>query len=81
MPLVPIPAPDGDEGDGYDPRITPPFELNPMWKADRQKARIYELIVGFSGYMTGTWEGWFCMMATVAGVAGGYFVLKAVLDF
>jgi hypothetical protein len=80
IPLIPIPKPDEDE-DGDDPRIKPPFAINPDWKTDREKAKRLELISGFTMYLTGTWEGWGVLLATAAGVVGGFFILKSFLEF
>lgn len=80
VPLIPIPKPDEDE-ESDDPRITPPFTINPDWKTDREKARRLELISGFTMYLTGTWEGWGVLLATAAGIVGGFFTLKSFLEF
>lgn len=80
IPLIPIPKPDENE-DNDDPRITPPFTINPDWKADREKAKRLELISGFTVYLTGTWEGWGVLLATAAGIVGGFFILKSFLEF
>jgi hypothetical protein len=80
VPLIPIPSLDENE-DGNDPRIKPPFDVNPYWRPERQRARALELIVGFGLYFTSTWEGRAVLVGTVAGIAGGYGVIRAVLDF
>jgi hypothetical protein len=81
VPLIPIPKPDEEDEESDDPRIKPPFTVNPNWRADREKARRLELISGFTMYLTGTWEGWSVLIGTAAGVVGGFFLLKAALDF
>lgn len=81
VPLVPIPSPTEDDADSDDPRVNPPFTVNPDWRRERQRARRMELLVGFSTYFTMSWEGRFMVVATAAGIVGGYFVLKALLDF
>lgn len=80
VPLIPIPKPDEDE-ESDDPRIKPPFTINPNWKTDREKARRLELISGFTMYLTGTWEGWGILLATAAGIVGSFFILKSFLEF
>lgn len=79
VPLVPIPVPDENE-DSDDPRIKPPFGIDPDWKMKRERARRYELFAGFSTYLTGTWEGWCVMFGTASAVVGGVFLLKAAFD-
>jgi hypothetical protein len=84
LPLIPVPSPpedaEGDEGI-EDPRVKAPFDLNPDWKAHRERARMLEVLVGFSLYFTVTAEGVGVLAATVLGGVGGYFVLKALMDF
>jgi hypothetical protein len=80
IPLMPIPEPDEDE-ETDDPRVKPPFTINSNWKHDREVAKRLELATGFAAYLTTTWEGWGVVLATVAGIIGGYFMLKALLDF
>jgi hypothetical protein len=80
VPLVSIPKPDEDE-ESDDPRIKPPFTINPDWKTNREKARRLELISGFTMYLTSTWEGWGVLLATAAGIVGGFFILKSFLEF
>lgn len=80
VPLIPIPEPDENE-DSEDPRIKPPFTINPDWKANREKAKRLEHYAGLTAYLTGTWEGWAVVSATAAGIVGGYFMLKAIFDF
>jgi hypothetical protein len=77
---MPIPEPDEDE-ETDDPRVKPPFTINSNWKHDREVAKRLELATGFAAYLTTTWEGWGVVLATVAGIVGGYFMLKALLDF
>ncbi|KAF4626378.1 hypothetical protein G7Y89_g11778 [Cudoniella acicularis] len=79
IPLVPIPSPSEDE-EGDDPRISPPFEINVDWKSRRDRARILELVVGFSMYCTTTLEGAGIVVAMVVGAAGAYFAIRSMLD-
>lgn len=81
VPLIPIPKPDEEDEESDDPRIKPPFTINPNWRTDREKARRLELISGFTMYLTGTWEGWAVLLGTAAGIIGGFFLLKAAFDF
>lgn len=81
VPLSPIPAPEEEDEDSTDPRVRPPFDIDPDWKAKREKARTLELIVGFTLYLTTTLEGAAVLLATACGIVGGFFVLKAVFDF
>lgn len=78
VPLTPIPKPvEDDECD--DPRIHLPFDIDVDWKTRREKARILELVVGFTLYFTTTWEGVGVFGAMIAGGVGAWFVLKALL--
>jgi hypothetical protein len=79
VPLATIPVPEDEDSD--DPRISPPLGINPDWRADRQKARTLELLVGFAYYFATTWEGRGVVVATGIGILGGYYMLKALLDF
>lgn len=81
VPLVRIPEPDEDEDSAsLDPRINPPFEIDPDWSVARAIARKEELFVGVTGYLTGTWEGRLIITGTVAALVGGYFLLLATLS-
>ena len=79
VPLVPIPTPSEDE-EGNDPRLHPPFEINVDWKKKRDRARVLELVAGYSMYLTTTWDGRGLVIAMVAGSVGAYFVIKALLE-
>jgi hypothetical protein len=82
VPLIRIPEPDEEEdADSTDPRIRPPFEVDPEWRTKRAVARKEELFVGISGFLTATWQGWCVVLGTIAGVVGGYFLVRAALDF
>lgn len=80
VPLVPIPNPDADE-DSEDPRIQPPFDINPDWKSERQKARVLELMIGFGLYFTHTWGGRAVILCIAVGIASGYWMMRGALDF
>ncbi|OBT51516.1 hypothetical protein VE04_07706 [Pseudogymnoascus sp. 24MN13] len=78
VPLVSIPEPDEEEdAASSDPRINPPFEIDPEWSTARAIARKEELFVGVTGYLTGTWEGRCIIGGTVAALVAGYFLLLA----
>jgi hypothetical protein len=79
VPLAPIPAPSEDE-EGDDPRIHPPFEINVDWKKKRDRARVLELVAGYSMYLATTWEGRGLVIAMAVGSVGAYFVIKALLE-
>jgi hypothetical protein len=80
VPLVPIPTPSEDE-EGNDPRIHPPFDLDIDWKAKRDRARIFELVTGYSMYFTTTLEGGSMVISTVVGAIGAYIAIRALLEF
>lgn len=81
VPLASIPAPlDTDDADSTDPRISPPFNIDPDWKAKRDWARKREIATGLSMWFTTTYEGASVLVATIAGLIGAIFVLKAVFD-
>lgn len=83
VPLVPIPQPDIEaekERGNRDPRIVPPFERENEWRSKRALARKEEVMAGCSMFLTSTWEGWLIMIGTIAGIVGGYFLLKAGFD-
>jgi hypothetical protein len=81
IPLIPIPIPDEEYDDSSDPRIKPPFNIDPDWRAKRQQARKLEFFAGLLAYFTATWEGGALMLATLGGVVGGFFMLRAAIDF
>lgn len=80
VPLLEIPPPDEEE-EADDPRIHPPFEIDIDWKKKREKARMLELIAGFTMYFTTTLEGGGVSLAMVIGAVGAYFAFKALLEF
>jgi hypothetical protein len=80
VPLLAIPRPDDDEG-GDDPRISPPYDINPDWMTERQKAKRWELAFGIGTYLTVSWEGRLVVLAIVAGLVGGFYMLRAMLNF
>lgn len=81
VPLIPIPTPDEEEvRESRDPRVNPPFEVEPEWRSKRALARKEELMAGISLFLTSSWEGWMIVLGTLAGFVGGYFLLKAGFD-
>ena len=79
VPLLPIPEPTEEERERWksDVRISPPFGKEKQWRAKRALARKEEVMAGCSMFLTSTWEGWLIVIGTLAGFAGGYFLLKA----
>jgi hypothetical protein len=80
VPLLEIPSPEEDE-EGQDPRLHPPFEIDINWKKKRERARMLELIVGFTMYFTTTVEGGGISLAMIIGAVGAYFAFRAFLEF
>ncbi|KAE8454452.1 hypothetical protein EG329_000075 [Mollisiaceae sp. DMI_Dod_QoI] len=79
VPLLEIPAPEEEE-EGDDPRIHPPFEVDIDWKSRRDRARVLELVAGFTMYFTTTAEGGGLMLAMAIGAIGAYFAIRAMLE-
>ncbi|MCJ1364156.1 hypothetical protein MMC16_003265 [Acarospora aff. strigata] len=78
LPLLAIPEPNR-ESVGDDPRLSPPFPIDPTWRQRRASARRKELIVGILSYLTLTWEGNGVLVATLIGVLGGWMVIRSLL--
>jgi hypothetical protein len=78
IPLISIPNPREDDWD--DPRVHPPFNINVNWKEQRKRARMLELIAGFSTYFTTTLEGGCILVAMTAGAIGAYFAITTILE-
>jgi hypothetical protein len=80
VPLIPIPSPDEEaDHENKDPRANPPFDINIDWKSKRERARILELMAGFTMYFTTTAEGGGVVLAMVAGAIGAYFAIRALI--
>lgn len=77
LPILDIPEPDQDEED-TDPRIKPPFNIDPDWKSNRERARNLEILVGLSMYFTSTRQGIAIVAATALGVTGCYLLLRSL---
>jgi hypothetical protein len=77
VPLLPIPPPENEEGD--DPRISPPYEIDIDWKKRRERARMAELVVGFTMFFTTTVDGAAVFAATVIGAVGLYLAVTSMV--
>ncbi|EMC93792.1 hypothetical protein BAUCODRAFT_74675 [Baudoinia panamericana UAMH 10762] len=62
-----------------DSRVEPPFSIRQDWRDRRATARRLEIIVGLGAYLTMTWEGRTLLAGTIAGIVGGWLVLRALL--
>ncbi|OAL69823.1 hypothetical protein A7D00_5862 [Trichophyton violaceum] len=58
-----------------DSAISPPFEIDHDWQSKRLIARKKEIAVGTMAYLALTWEGNGLILATILGLAAGYFTL------
>ncbi|KAI9772669.1 MAG: hypothetical protein M1840_000264 [Geoglossum simile] len=80
IPREPIPQPpEGASGGSSDPRLNPPFPLDPMWREKRSRARRREVVVGVVAYLGLTWEGNVILVALVIGCAWGWWVTRGLL--
>ena len=59
--------------------VKPPFKIRKDWRERRVAARRYEVLVGIASYLALTWEGEALLVATIAGILGGYVALRAML--
>lgn len=80
VPLRAIASPPSQISDIDDARLHPPFPIDPSWRARRENARVKELVVGGLAYLALTWEGNGILFATVAGIFGGWIVLRSLLQ-
>jgi hypothetical protein len=80
VPLRPIPPPPSQIEGVDDARLHPPFPIDPSWKARRENARVKEVVVGGLAYLALTWEGNGILLATMAGILGGWIVLRSLLQ-
>lgn len=79
IPLIPISEPNEEDGAANkDPRVNPPFEIDIDWKSRRERARKLELVAGFTAYFSTTGEGRAIVVATIIGIVGSYFVIRAL---
>ena len=79
IPAKAIPIPDKSQS-GDDVRLSPPFDLDPNWRAKRAAARRRELVVGTVAYLGLTWEGRSILLATVIGVLSGWWIISGLLE-
>lgn len=79
VPLRPISVPPSHVSSDDDIRLQPPFALDSLWRERRGRARVKEVIVGGSAYLAMTWEGNTLLLAAMAGILGGWFVLRSLL--
>ncbi|EED12928.1 hypothetical protein TSTA_054390 [Talaromyces stipitatus ATCC 10500] len=80
IPLQPITPPASSQLSGVDDvRLHPPFPIDPTWRTRRENARIKEVVVGGLAYLALTWEGNGILLASVAGMFGGWIVLRSLL--
>ena len=56
-----------------------PVPIRKDWREARATARRYEYMIGIAAYLGLTWEGEAMLFGTIAGLVGGYLVLKAVI--
>jgi hypothetical protein len=78
IPLISIPSLGEDDGD--DPRVHPAFNINVNWKEQRKRARMLELISGFTMYFTTTVEGGGIMIAMIVGFISAYFAIRSIIE-
>ncbi|KZF23016.1 DNase I-like protein [Xylona heveae TC161] len=69
---------DGLSGED-DLRVSPPLEMDPLWREKRSAGRRKELAVGVLAYLGLTWEGNGLLLATIIGAVGGWLLLRSVL--
>jgi hypothetical protein len=80
VPLKPISPPPLHVSSSDDVRLQPPFTIDSTWRIRRSSARAKEVVVGGAAYLAMTWEGNGLLLATVAGIFGGWFVLRSLLQ-
>lgn len=73
-----IRKPQGTENED-DVRLRPPVEIDPAWYEKRSSARSKEIIVGYLGYLSLTWQGGGMVLATIVGAVGIWIVLRTLL--
>lgn len=75
IPLLEIPEPGYDEASN-DPRVTPPFEINPSSKTRRMRVRRLEIFVGCILWLTSSWEGGLSL-GVLACITGIVLILRS----
>lgn len=78
LPRAPIPAPTSHTRTA-DPRVQPPFDLDPAWRERRARARVEEVVVGFLSYLALTWEGNCGLLGGICGVLGSWMIVRWLL--
>ncbi|KAH0556993.1 hypothetical protein GP486_005220 [Trichoglossum hirsutum] len=79
VPLEPIPQPPEDAvGGSDDPRLSPPFPLDPTWRDRRVWARRREVVVGLVAYLAWTWEGNCVLLTLAVGCVGGWWIARGL---
>lgn len=78
IPLQAITPPDV-ESVSADPRLSPPFEIDPAWRERRAWARKGEIFVGVLSYLSLTWEGRSVLLAMIIGGLGGWMIIRSLL--
>ncbi|KAI4200918.1 MAG: hypothetical protein LQ350_003604 [Teloschistes chrysophthalmus] len=79
VPLKAIPTPKDGEGED-DPRLNPPFAIDPKWRERRMTARRKEVLVGLFAYLVLTWEGLVILLALLVGAFGGWAIVRSMLE-
>lgn len=59
--------------------VKSPFPIRKDWRETRATARRYEYLIGIAAYLGLTWEGEALLAGTIAGLFGGYLVLRAMI--
>lgn len=77
---IPEPSEEEEREAKMDPRLVPPFGLNPLWMEQREVARTKEIMVGIGAYLGLTWEGRGILLAIAFGALGGWAVIRSVLQ-
>ncbi|EFR00607.1 hypothetical protein MGYG_03613 [Nannizzia gypsea CBS 118893] len=72
---VPLKAPPAIQDSIFSPPFSPPFDIDPEWQSKRSLARKKEVAIGIMAYLALTWEGNGLILATILGLAAGYFTL------
>ena len=78
VPCKAFREPEGNVNDD-DVRRRPPFPIDPAWQEKRSSSRSKELMVGYLGYLSMTWQGGGLVLATVVGAVGVWVVLRTLL--
>ncbi|KAI9733541.1 MAG: hypothetical protein M1834_003142 [Cirrosporium novae-zelandiae] len=77
LPLKSI-APPEDLSNGSDPRLSPPFQIDPNWNSTRCTARRREFVIGVLSYLGLTWEGNGILLGTFLAALGGWLIIQSM---